>query len=401
MFACLLASSSAASIDESCPTCYDCFDLSGVTLRGQGEYDRFGQSVAVSNDGNRVVAIGSAFVSVFGMIENKWTKVMSDLDLGSEYDSVSGSIAISSDGTRVAVGVMLYDNNVENSTKVSFVRVFDLTENQWTQVGLDLEGGSIALSSDGNRIAIGGQQSDDLGDILVRIFDWTGSQWTQVGSNLYDNLDEGNSTSRFATLGGSIALSSDGNRVAVGSFQTPFGEQGSPRGQVRVYDWTGSQWTQVGGDLGTNLPDVGNNPWEVDLSSDGNRIIISAPPNSVSIYDWMVDTQDWTPVVLSIQYAFELDSVASVAISSDGNRVAVGAAVDLLVVNFEWTGSQWKRMEPDLYGDGLAGLQGEMFGSSVALALDGDRVVVGAPWDFNVSESGSIKIFDLADLPCA
>ena len=391
-------------VDQSCPYCTGCFSsFESARLLGQGEDDSFGEDVAISANGNRVVGMGHAFLRVYDMMESKWTQVIPDLDLGAEYDFFSGSLAMSTDGKRVAVGAILY-NEVENTTQVSFVRVFDLTVNQWTQVGLDLEGGSVALSSDGNRIAIGGQQSDDLGDILVRIFDWTGSQWTQVGSNLYDNLDEGYSTSRFANLGGSIALSSDGNRVAVGSFQTPFGEQGSPRGQVRIYDWTGSQWTQVGGDLGTtNLPDVGTNPWEVDLSSDGNRIIMTAPGkpdvlekgdlSTVLIYDWAVMTQEWTPVNhFTIEYMRPFETVASVAISSNGKRVAVGVAMGVVYTNkvyiFAWTGSQWTHLKSELLG-------GERFGPSVALGLDGDRAVVGAPWDSNPNpNAGSISIFN-------
>jgi hypothetical protein len=58
-----------------------------------------------------------------------------------------------------------------------------------------------------------------------------------------------------------------GNRVTVGSVQTPrSGDQGSPSGQVRIYGWTWSDWTQVGSDLASDIPEVGEFPWEVDLS---------------------------------------------------------------------------------------------------------------------------------------
>ena len=361
-----------------------------------------------------MVAVGNAFVRVYDMIENQWTQAIADLDLGEETDFFSASIAVSSDGNRVAIGAMLY-NDVGNATQVSFVRIFDLTDNEWTQVGLDLECGSVALSSDGNRIAIGGQQSDDdLGAILVRIFDWTGSRWNQVGSTLYDDVLEGYATVRFATLGGSIALSADGDRVAIGSVQTPSGEEGSPSGQVRIYSWTGSDWKQMGSDLGTGIPEVGTNPWEVDLSSDGNRVIMTAPGkadflgeadlSSVRIYDWVAETQEWVRGVLSLDsdyYASTLIGTAtSVAISSDGDRVSLGVAWNNQVFNFAWNGSEWTRMDPELSGGGFTGLRGILFGSSVALALDGDRVVVGAPWDSSASRAGSIEIFGLADPPC-
>ena len=83
-----------------------------------------------------MVAAGNAFVRVYDMIENEWTQAIADLDLGKENDFFSASIAVSSDGNRVAIGAML-SNDVGNATHLSFVRIFDLTDNEWTQVGLD------------------------------------------------------------------------------------------------------------------------------------------------------------------------------------------------------------------------------------------------------------------------
>ena len=86
-------------------------------------------------------------------------------------------------------------------------------------------------------------------------------------------------------------------------------------------------------------------------------------------------------------------AVTSVAISSSGNRVAVGVALENQVFLFDWTGSQWTRINPDV--SILDGADGETFGSSVALALDGARVVVGSSWNSSVSETGSIHLYDL------
>jgi hypothetical protein len=437
-------------VDQSCPECYACFFIGGVQLKGRGSYDNFGQKVAISANGNRVVGVGNAFVRVYdkmGDDDDWWSQqlITTDLDLGGdegdedvEYDFFSGSIALSSDGHRVAMGAKMgwYDKNVEKNAshyhEVCYVRVFDVTDqHEWTQVGLDLECGSVALSSDGNRIAIGGQQSDDddLGaSILVRIFDWTGSQWTQVGSTLYDDVAEGYATVKFATLGGSIALSSDGNFVAVGSIQeaSASGDDDddeqqdddtsrSRSGQVRVFEWMGSDWTQVGSDLGSDLlPHGGINPWEVGLSSDGTRIIMTAPGEagvveeselgSVLIYDLVVSTAEipeWIPVDFPIEYDYDLSTVTSVVISSDGNHVVVGIASNNLVLHYAWTGRQWTRRQPDVRGDDggstTAGLSGEMFGSSVALSSSEGyhtHLVVGAPQDSNVPRSGSMRIFD-------
>lgn len=113
------------------------------------------------------------------------------------------------------------------------------------QVGPDMNGDatydnfghSVALSADGTRVAIGAPYNGDNGESAghVRIYDWTEGtgNWTQLGSDL-------NGEAADDQFGWSVALSSDGTRVAIGT----------STGHVRIYDWTGSQeWTQVGSDL--------------------------------------------------------------------------------------------------------------------------------------------------------
>jgi hypothetical protein len=48
--------------------------------------------------------------------------------------------------------------------------------------------------------------------------------------------------------GWSLAMSADGDRVAMGA--TVNNEGGTNSGHVRLYDWNGSTWTQAGQDLG-------------------------------------------------------------------------------------------------------------------------------------------------------
>jgi hypothetical protein len=67
---------------------------------------------------------------------------------------VGGDFSYNKDGNRLAVGV----NNP------SAVRVYELMEGSWTQLGNDIQGGypenwnggvSVSMNSSGNRIAIG------------------------------------------------------------------------------------------------------------------------------------------------------------------------------------------------------------------------------------------------------
>ncbi|AET84799.1 hypothetical protein FK873_gp001, partial [Micromonas pusilla virus SP1] len=120
------------------------------------------------------------------------------------------------------------------------VRVFDLVGGTWTQVGGDIDGEAagdsfgylVALSSDGSRLAVGARLNDGTGTDAghVRVFDLVGGAWTQIGGDL-DGAVAGD------YFGQSVALSSDGTRLAVGG---PLNDSpGSNAGQVKVFDYDG------------------------------------------------------------------------------------------------------------------------------------------------------------------
>ena len=228
----------------------------------------------------RAALDGSAFGTA-------WTQVGADIDGEAAEDKSGWSIAMSSDGSRVAIGAKWNDGN---GVDAGHVRVYDLVGSTWTQVGadidgeaaVDLSGWSIAMSSDGSRIAIGSYINDGNGINAghVRVFDLVGSTWTQVGSDI-DGEEAGDSS------GWSIAMSSDGSRIAIGAYND------NTECPVRVYDLVGSTWTQVGGDIdGEAAGDY--NGISVAMSSDGSRVAIGAYYNDdggtdaghVRVYDW-------------------------------------------------------------------------------------------------------------------
>ena len=67
---------------------------------------------------------------------------------------------MSSDGTRVAIGALWNDGT---GISAGHVRVYAESGGTWTQVGADIDGeaagdqsgGSVSMSSDGTRVAIG------------------------------------------------------------------------------------------------------------------------------------------------------------------------------------------------------------------------------------------------------
>ena len=89
---------------------------------------------------------------------------------------------------------------------------------QWNQLGTDINGSifggqfgaSVALSSNGQYLAIGSYSNDEVAEDagLVRVFMDNGGDWTQIGQNIY-GLAEGDHA------GFQVDISSDGKRIVV------------------------------------------------------------------------------------------------------------------------------------------------------------------------------------------
>ena len=302
--------------------------------------------------------------------------------VGSDFIGCATSIALSSNGNRVAIG-----GEVLIGTGTGRVRVFDWKGSQWAQVGPDFVGSrrlgqGVALSSDGNRVAIGTPSPENKDyHSHVRIYDWEESQWTQVGSDLVGVV-------AGDWFGSDIAMSSDGNRVAIVSYLTNTRDGTS---HVQIFDWGDGQWTQVGSNLNVDVSGI-----SIALSSDGNRVAIGSrysENNSTRIYDWT--GKQWTQVGSNLVGQAAGDWFGqSVALSSDGNRIAVGAPWHNdrtgYVRIFDWVGNQWTQVGPDVVGR----TTDDFFGWCIALTSDGNRVVIGAPNLRKSGHAGHVEMYD-------
>ena len=127
-------------------------------------------------------------------------------------------------------------------------------------------------------------------------------------------------------------MSSDGSRVAIGAYANDGG--GPDSGHVRIYDYNGSAWIQVGADIdGEAANDYSG--YSVSLSSDGSRVAVGAHNNDglepipVKSVFLIIPLQE---LVLGLKIGADINGEAandnsgrSVSISSDGSRVAIGA----------------------------------------------------------------------------
>ena len=72
--------------------------------------------------------------------------------------------------------------------------------------------------------------------------------------------------------GGDVSLSADGNVVAIGASGND--GNGLDSGHVRLYEWSGSAWNQLGNDIDGEMP--GDQSQIVSLSADGSTVAIGA-----------------------------------------------------------------------------------------------------------------------------
>jgi hypothetical protein len=321
----------------------------GDDIGGEAAGDQSGRSVSLSADGSRV-AIGAPFndgsgdnaghVRVYGWNGNAWLQVGADIDGEAAGDQSGRSVSLSADGSRVAIGAPFNDGSGDNA---GHVRVYGWNGNAWLQVGADVDGEaagdesgrSVSLSADGSRVAIGAPFNDgsaiDAGH--VRIYRWDAAlatpAWVQVGADI--DGESGEDASGF-----SLSLSADGSWVAIGA---PYngGAGIFDAGHVRIYRWDAAlatpAWVQVGADIdGEAVNDQSG--ISVSLSGDGSRVAIGAPLNDatgndaghVRVYGW--NGNAWVQVGDDIGGEIVgSQSGMDVSLSSDGSRVAVGAAL--------------------------------------------------------------------------
>ncbi|MDG1147208.1 MAG: hypothetical protein P8N52_02765, partial [Crocinitomicaceae bacterium] len=307
----------------------------GEDIAGEAEDDRSGWSLAISADGG-VVAIGSDLnngsrgqVEIYENISGTWTQIGEDIEGENFQDLSATSISLSNDGSIIAIGAPRGDGNGENA---GHVKVLENVGSTWVQIGEDIEGefeqersgNSVSLNGQGNIVAIGASQNDENGTNTgeVKIYENLGGTWSQMGVDI-------NGEVAFETAGHAVALSQDGNIVAISS--TSSNANGTHSGHVRIFENLGGIWTQIGEDINGEASEDYSG-WSIALSASGSVIAISALWNdgngndagNVRIFQNLDGV--WTQIGENINGESEFDNSGfSIDISADGNNVAIGA----------------------------------------------------------------------------
>lgn len=368
-----------------------------------------------------------------------------------EGDEFGSSLALSADGNTLVVGAPLEASNgvgvnpaQGNDLKPASgaVYVFSRVGSTWTQSAYlkasnsntdDTFGSSVALSGDGNTLAVGApsESSDGTGVNGPRqsnnalassgatyVFVRAATGWSQqayVKPNLTRSGDY---------FGGAVALSFDGSLLAVGAALEDSSGSGidstlqanalaAESGAAFLFSRSGTTWTQQAYVKPSNTAASQAFGFALALSADGTRLAVGAPGeagggtgvngpqgstglrNSGAVYVFN-RSGSWSQeaYVKASNTGFGDNFGSKVSLSADGAVLAIGAIFeDSAGTGVNWPfpnesrtdagaaylltrlGSTWSQLA---YLKASNPTQQGLFGFSLALSSTGDRLVIGA-----------------------
>jgi N-acetylneuraminic acid mutarotase len=191
----------------------------------------FGRVVAASEDGSSFAVGGSGGYTqlfTYSPILGDWNETQRFQAISSSgADSFGRTISMSGNGSRIAISAPLY-----STTQAGYVDMFQMDSGSggWTRLGQTLFGGAyddlgngIALSSNGNVLAAGGNGCKSCGQTgFMNIYQFNDETGQWVGRASFRGI--------FFGFGSSVALSATGEYVIVGDPRVA-----SNSGQVRIY----------------------------------------------------------------------------------------------------------------------------------------------------------------------
>jgi hypothetical protein len=282
--------------------------------------------------------------------------------------------------------------SVSNTTAIGFSGA--VSKFPYNQLGSDLAnvgtsgaadydhfGAGVALSGDGQVLAVGAPGYSSFSQGAVYTYDKSGAAWTLRSSSVkYGGYN-------YANYGGAVALSSTGLYMAIGS--STYSQSLSNRGLVQVYEYSAPNWNTRGSSIVGGTSDrVGE---AVALSSDGGVLGIGASGRdksggpsdcgAVLIYDWAGSGYGLRSTIHAPDAASNGGFGSALSMSADGNTFVVSAIQDDTsvagkVYTFDWSGAAWSQRGATLTNSDTTSYN--QFGVGLALSGDGEKLFVQA-----------------------
>ncbi len=329
-----------------------------------------------------------------------------DTIYGKAIEDRSGdAVAISANGNIMAIGSPKNDDNLSNAGKVRIYE-WDASASNWIQKGVDIDGtflggefgNAISLSADGLSIAIGAHKAEALPPLLPSPGFGHTSVFQWNGTAWSPKGDTLSGTTTLNLFGSTVSLSGDGNTLAVG---TPH----SSNSGVSVYEYDGTNWLPKGAAFPSSnqFHRFGTS---VDLNYAGTALIIGATSTDIPTQDvghaevHYYNGTAWTQIGVNIVGEATLDkSGHKVSIDTAGTTIAVSSinnddgGTDAGHVRVYELNTSFQWTQKGADIDGAT--IGEKSGTAIDLSADGNSLVIGANLN-NISgtEAGLVKVYD-------
>jgi hypothetical protein len=328
---------------------YRYYNLSGWTISSAGPLfgnfseSRFGESLAISDNGDRVFvgappedASSPGRIYVFDVFGTTWSGNV--LFSGANNVEFPARLATDQSGTKLAVNILNTGTNFYQNTSGT----------TWVLRSTNYIGGrtfsGLSMSGNGTRVAIGSiSTATSIGQVqMLALSDDSNMTITSQGLIV---IGDGSVVGPFGSI---VAINEEGNTVAIATgtknaspFPPTTGTRGpTGGGYIEVYKYISNTWTAYGAPI-------------IATGTEANQNLGK-----------------------------------SLSISSNGNRILVGGGSDATTVgkikifNYNATGNFW-RQSIETTGDNI--------GRTVALAVAGDLVATG----FNAG----IRFYDYSIIP--
>ena len=268
----------------------------------------------------------------------------------------------------------------------------------------DFLGYSVAMDANGTRVVVGayGKTVSGNGSAgALYVFTRSGSSWTQEAKITASPVGSGH------YFGCAVDIDSTGTRIVAGAYQaTTLGITGA--GQAYIFTSTGTTWAQEKQFIASDYATNDYFGWAVCIDDAGSRAIVTARLANTSgttdagkAYVFSRSGTTWTQeAILSANdrttndyfgHSVDITSDASRAIVGSMNHPVTGSAGAGASYIYSRAGSSWTQ-EAILTASDKA--SGDAFGSSVSIASDGSRCVVGARIaDPGVNNAGKAYVF--------
>ena len=268
----------------------------------KGSGDQFGDTVAISDDGNTAVVgaqyedtggtnAGQAYV--FTRSGTTWTqRAQIGASDASTHSNFGHTLAISGDGGYIAVGApgKSYDSFGSNTGKAY---IFTFNGSTATQQAIivpsDQSSGnhfatSIDIDEDGDTLIVGGKGgSDNTHDQqgVGYYFSRSGSTWTQQQRVISPNPSvRAYHGTRYGNGDGTIGITSDGRNLVIGAHGDNYSSIGSESGAVYSYTRSGNEFvykSRLEPDDTAASDRVG---WTAAIADDGT-VLVGSPQDDV------------------------------------------------------------------------------------------------------------------------